>query len=166
MMHPKAQACLQHGIFDGLKSFRELEARIGALATAQERGAAFEVFVEGYLATLAVEKAKAVWPGSRIPPSLCKRLALRPKDMGVDGIMETQLGELHAYQAKFRTGRPVLSWSELSTFIGLADRADARMLVTNCDSFAGVVGERARFYAITGNDLDKLTPADFADIRA
>lgn len=80
--------------------------------------------------------------------------------------METQLGELHVYQAKFRSGRPSLNWTELSTFIGLADRADARVLVTNCDTFAGVVGERARFYAITGNDFDKLTPADFAAIRA
>ena len=26
--------------------------------------------------------------------------------------------------------------------------------------------ERARFYAITGNDFDKLTPADFAAIHA
>jgi len=39
--HPKAPRYLQRGIFDGLKSFRELEARISALATAQERGAAF-----------------------------------------------------------------------------------------------------------------------------
>ena len=129
--HSKSQACLQRGIFDGLKTFRELEERIGALSTAQERGAAFEVFTEAYLATLAVEKAKAVWPGSRIPPTLRKRLALRVTDMGVDGIIETQLGELHAYQAKFRTGRPSLNWTELSTFIGLADRADARVLVTN-----------------------------------
>ena len=79
--------------------------------------------------------------------------------------METQLVELHAYQAKFRTGRPSLNWTELSTFIGLANRADARVLVTNCGTFAGVVGERARFYAVTGNDLDKLTPPDFATIR-
>ena len=163
--HSKSQACLQSGIFDGLESFRELEARIVALPTAQERGAAFEVFAEAYLAVLAVEKAKAVWPGSRIPPTLLKRLALRTADRGVDGIIETQLGEVHAYQAKFRTGRPSLNWTELSTFIGIADRADARVLITNCDTFAGVVGERTAFYAITGNDLDKLEPQDFAAIH-
>ena len=118
--HSKSEACLQRGIFDGLKSFRELETRISALPTAQERGAAFEVFAEAYLAVLAVEKAQAVWPGSRIPPTLRKRLALRTADMGVDGIIETQLGEVHAYQAKFRTGRPSLNWTELSTFIGIA----------------------------------------------
>ena len=49
--HSKTQACLQRGIFDGLKSFRELETRIRALAKPPERGAAFEVFVEAYLTT-------------------------------------------------------------------------------------------------------------------
>ena len=92
--HSKGQVCFQRGIFDGLKCFRELEARISALASAQERGAAFEIFVEAYLATLSVQKAKAIWPGSRITPTLRKRLALRTADMGVDGVMEMQLGHL------------------------------------------------------------------------
>lgn len=160
--HPKARTYLQRGIFDGLKRFRELEARIGALATGQERGDAFEVFAEAYLATLAVEKAKQVWPGARVPHSLRKRLALPSADKGVDGVFETQLGEHHAWQAKFRTDRPSLTWDELSTFIGLADRVDARVLITNCDNFSGVLGQRTRFYAITGNDLDKLEPRGFA----
>ena len=164
--HPKAPRYLQRGIFDGLKNFRELEARISALATAQERGAAFEVFAEAYLATVAVEKAKQVWPGASVPPSLRKRLALTIGDNGVDGVFETQLGEYHAYQSKFRTGRPSLTWDELSTFIGLADRVEQRVLITNCDRFAGLVKERTAFYAITGNDLDKLEPRDFAAIRA
>ena len=164
--HPKATLYLQSGLFDGLKSFRELEARISALATAKERGDAFEVFAEAYLATVAVEKAKQVWPGASVPPSVRKRLALTIGDNGVDGIFETPLGETHAYQAKFRTSRPSLTWDELSTFLGLADRVDQRVLITNCDRFAGVVKERTAFYAITGNDLDKLTPADFAAIRA
>ncbi|MDQ3621848.1 MAG: hypothetical protein M3463_05065 [Verrucomicrobiota bacterium] len=58
--HPKALAYLQWGIFDELKSFREFEARISALSIMGEGGAAFEVFVEAYLATLAVEKAKGI----------------------------------------------------------------------------------------------------------
>lgn len=164
--HPKAPSYLQCGIFDGLKSFRELEARISALGTAQERGDAFEVFAEAYLATVAVEKARQVWPGARVPPSVRKRLALTIGDNGVDGIFETPLGETHAYQAKFRTGRPSLTWDELSTFLGLADRVDQRVLITNCDRFAGLVKERTAFYAITGNDLDKLEPQDFAALRA
>jgi len=108
--HPKALSCLQRGIFDELTSFRELEARVSGLATKQQRGDVFEVFVEAYLATLSIERAKDVWPGARVPHSLRKRLALPGADKGVDGVFETQLGEYHAYQVKFRTGRPSLTW--------------------------------------------------------
>src|SRR5947208_4303102 len=164
--HPKTRSYFQGGLFDGLASFRELERRISGLATKGERGNAFEVFAEAYLATVAVEKAKHIWPGASVPHSLRKRLALTIGDKGVDGIFETQLGEYHAYQAKFRTSRPSPTWDELSTFIGLADRVEQRLLFTNCDRFADVVKPRIRFYAITGNDLDKLQPQDFAVIRA
>jgi superfamily II DNA or RNA helicase len=157
---------LRHGLFDGLTSFPELEQRITNFPTALERGEAFEVFAEAYLATLAIQKAKRVWPGKSVPHSLRMRLALTLGDKGVDGVFETELGEYHAYQAKFRTGRPSLTWDELSTFIGLADRVDHRVLFTNCDRFADVVKQRTGFYAVTGNDLDRLQPADFAAIRA
>jgi superfamily II DNA or RNA helicase len=164
--HPKTRTYFQRGLFDGLTSFRELEGRISGFATKGERGDAFEIFAEAYLATVAVEKAKHVWSGASVPHSLRKRLALTVGDKGVDGIFETQLGEHHAYQAKFRTGRPSLTWDELSTFIGLADRVEQRVLFTNCDRFADVVKQRIGFYAINGNDLDKLEPQDFAVIRA
>ena len=163
--HPKAPLYLKGGIFDELTNFRELENRICALETPQERGEAFEVFAEAYLATVAVTKAQQVWPGASVPPSLRKQLALTIGDMGVDGVFETPLGEYHAYQVKFRTGRPSLRWDELSTFIGLADRVERRVLITNCDRFADVVKERTAFYAITGNDLDKLGPEDFSAIH-
>jgi superfamily II DNA or RNA helicase len=163
--HPKTRSYLQRGLFDWLTSFRELEGRISGLATRGERGNAFEIFAEAYLATVAVEKAEHVWPGASVPYTLLKRLRLTIGDKGVDGIFETQLGEHHAYQAKFRTGRPSLTWDELSTFVGLADQVDQRVLITNCDRFADVLEQRSGFYAITGNDLDKLEPQDFAVIR-
>ena len=83
----------------------------------------------------------------------------------MDGVFATQLGGHHAYQVKFRTGRQSRTWDELSNFIGLVDRVDRRALITNCDRFADVVKERTAFYAITGNDLDKLAPQDFAAIH-
>ena len=89
--HPKAQSYSMRGIFDGLNSFRELEPRIGGFATAQERGEAFEVFAEGYLATVAVKKAKQVWPGLSVPHSLRKRLVLTLRDNGVDGSLKRSL---------------------------------------------------------------------------
>lgn len=71
--HPKTRSYFQRGLFDGLTSFRELEGRISGLATKGERGAAFEVFAEAYLATVAVEKAKYVWPGASVPHSLSSK---------------------------------------------------------------------------------------------
>jgi hypothetical protein len=90
--HPKTRSYFQRGLFDGLTSFRELEGRISGLATKAERGDAFEVFAEAYLATVAVEKAKKVWSGRSVPHSLRKRLALTVGDKGVDGVFEAQLG--------------------------------------------------------------------------
>ena len=127
---------------------------------------ALEVFAEAYLATVAVEKAKHVWPGANVPHSLRKRLALTIGDKGVDGIFETQLANTcRLYQAKFRTGRPSLTWDELSTFIGLADRVKQRVLFTNCERFADVVKQRTGFYAITGNDLENSSRQDFLHSR-
>src|SRR5204863_5436992 len=106
-IHPKTRSYFQRGLFDGLTSFRELEERISGLATKGERGNAFEVFAEAYLATVAVEKAKHVWPGANVPHSLRKRLALTIGDKGVDGIFEAELGEYHASSSEIPHGPSV-----------------------------------------------------------
>ena len=94
--HPKTRSYFQRGLFDRLTSFRELERRISRLATKRKRGDAFEVFAEAHLSTVAVEKAKHVWPAASVPPSLRKRLVLTIGDKGADGIFETQVREFHA----------------------------------------------------------------------
>ena len=48
------------GLFSGLTSFAELEKRIVDLPTRQQRGDAFEVFAEAYLATQKVNQASFV----------------------------------------------------------------------------------------------------------
>src|SRR5438046_7660995 len=111
-IHPKTRSYFQRGLFDGLTSFRELERRMSGLATKGERGNAFEVFAEAYLATVAVEKAKHIWPGASVPHSLRKRLALTIGDKGVDGILETQLSDYHAYHAKLGPSVLALPWND------------------------------------------------------
>ncbi|MDA0799733.1 MAG: Helicase associated domain protein, partial [Chloroflexi bacterium] len=86
--------------------------------------------------------------------------------MGADGIYETLDGRHNVYQAKFRTGRPSLSWRELSTFFGLTDAVDERVLITNCNDLPDIVEARGGFHCIRGNDLDRLGPADFKAIAA
>ena len=163
--HPKAGLYLQGNLFDGLARFTDLEQRIADLPTKQERGDAFEVFVEAYLSTQPLHQAKTVWPFSAIPLAIKDRFALGQSDVGADGVFETHLGDYHAYQAKFRTDRPSLTWEELSTFMGLTDQIAERVVITNCDELSTVLSDRRGFYAIRGTDLDRLQAEDFEAIR-
>src|SRR5439155_6569970 len=107
-----------------VQHFSELERRIEALTDEKQKGDAFEVFAETYLATQRVEMAKHVWPDKLIPPSIRKRLRLSARDVGADGVIETAPGKHRAYQVKFRSGRAPLTWSETATFFGVTDHCD------------------------------------------
>jgi predicted helicase len=125
--HSRARYFLARGLFDRLESFADLEARISALPE-KERGDAFEVFAEAYLATQKIVEAEKVWPDDQVPISVLRECRLPLKDMGADGVYKTLSGQYSAYQSKFRTGRPALGWQELSTFMGLTDQAGKRFL--------------------------------------
>ena len=133
--HPKASTFVQKRLFAGLSVFAELERRIADLPEEKSRGDAFEVFAEAYLATQRKHDAETVWPFPSVPNDLLKSFKLGTQDYGIDGVLKTRLGNHSAYQVKFRTGRPALTWRELSTFMGLADSPNihSRILLTNCD---------------------------------
>jgi len=57
-------------LFERLEGFADLEARIAALPTQQDRGDAFEVFAEAYLATQKLVGAEEVWPADQVPWAL------------------------------------------------------------------------------------------------
>ena len=166
--HPKATFFVQRQLFAGLTSFAELEQKIAALPDEQSRGAAFEVFAEAYLATQRKYDAAQVWPHGSVPLDVLKNLGLTQQDQGVDGVLQTLLGQFNAYQIKFRTGRPALTWRELSTFIGLADspHIHSRVLLTNCDELPAVLNDRQGFFCIRGSDLDRLETDDFCAMAA
>lgn len=155
------------GIFTDLNCFKDLEARIVSLSIEKDRGDAFEVFAEAYLATQTVAQAKEVWPQNSAPSQLLKKLCLPvSKDMGTDGLVELKDGRIASYQAKFYTGRPSLNWSILSTFFAISDRVNHTIIFTNSDTLAATVEKRKNFIAIRGTDLDKLTPQDLEVIHA
>jgi len=166
--HPKATFFVQRHLFSGLTSFAGLEQKIAALPDEQSRGAAFEVFAEAYLATQRKYDAAQVWPHGFVPLDILKNLGLTQQDQGVDGVLQTLLGQFNAYQIKFRTGRPSLTWRELSTFTGLADspHIHSRVLLTNCDELPTVLNDRQGFFCIRGSDLDRLEAGDFRAIEA
>ncbi len=164
--HSQSAKFTATGIFNGLKSFKELEARISALPLEKERGDAFEVFAEAYLATQPICQAKEVWPQNSAPSALLKKLGLPvSRDMGTDGLIGLKDGCMASYQAKFYTGRPSLNWGVLSTFFAISDRVAHTIIFTNSDTLASTIEERHNFVAIRGVDLDRLTPADFSAIE-
>jgi len=169
--HSKARAFAQSELFAGLKSFEELETRIEKLPTPQERGAAFEVFAEAYLATVRRADFAEIYPQDTAPVGRLKQVGLTSYDLGADGVA-ISLGphaECSGYQVKFRSGRTSLTWKDLSTFFGQCDSPllAHRVLVTNTDTLPEeALRLRHRFYAIRGSDLDKLAQGDFASIAA
>ncbi len=166
--HSKAGRFVQQRLFSGLSTFTELEARIAGLPDEKSRGDAFEVFNEAYLATQRKHDAETVWPLASVPTEILANLQLAVLDYGVDGVLKTRLGKFSAYQVKFRTGRPALTWRELSTFMGLADSPNihSRILLTNCDELPSVLNDRQGFFCIRGSDLDRLEADDFRAIEA
>ncbi|MCR4289339.1 MAG: Helicase associated domain protein [Candidatus Scalindua sp.] len=164
--HHKTGFFLKIGLFDNLTDFAELEARISKLPTTVEVGDAFEVFAEAYFFTQKIEQAEEVWPFKSIPSAIKEDLSLgtNQQDMGVDGAYKTTSGTFNAYQAKFRTDRPSLTWTEISTFMGLTDNVNQRVLFTNSNDITSVINERSGFHCIRGNDLDRLDKKDFETI--
>ena len=74
-----------------------------------------------------------------MPNDILGNLQLATQDYGVDGVLKTRLGKFSAYQVKFRTGRPALTWRKLSTFMGLADSPNihSRILLTRASGRCG-----------------------------
>ena len=165
--HSKTSHFLHLGLFDDIACFTDLERRIERLETTQERGDAFEVFAQAYLATQKIVQAKTVWSFEHLPEMLKQKIAIdTPRDMGVDGAFETVKGDQCAYQVKFRTGRASLPWKEISTFMGLTEQVDERVLFTNSEEIPDLMDDRKHFYCIRGSDLDRLEKSDFKAIKA
>lgn len=165
-LHPKASFFARNGFFHDLESFQELESRISKIQEDKEKGDAFEVFTEAYLATQRRHEAKCIWPAGTAPLELLQKTGITTSDYGIDGLYQTILGDLNAYQVKYRSNRPSLTWRELSTFIGLADSPNIknRVLITNCDDFPDLLNQRGNFFCIRGADLDRLDKDAFKEI--
>jgi superfamily II DNA or RNA helicase len=122
-LHQKAREFAKSGLFAGVTSFGELEARIAAIPENKGKGDAFEQLVKAFL-LLDPEyatKISEVWIHHEVPSAIRKKLHLPDSDQGIDLIAKTKQGEFWAIQCKYRTDstRPI-PWREISTFTGLA----------------------------------------------
>jgi predicted helicase len=164
--HVNAKSLVQSGLYDDLKSFAELEQRISKLGseTTKVVGDAFEVFVEGYLATHQKLQADAVWLVGQVPLAIRQELNLPRDAKGIDGVFRTRTGTLVPYQVKFRSKRAYLTYTEIAPFLGLTERAADRIVFTNSNGLAADVKNRDAMRTVRGIDFDDLTKNDFQAI--
>lgn len=166
--HPRASAMVASGLFDGIHSFAELETRISALGADENTkaiGDAFEIFVEGYLATQQKMLCDEIWIVSQIPADTRKRLNLPNDPKGIDGVFRTRLGSEVPYQVKFRSNREYLTYTDLAPFLGLTERGTSdRIVFTNSNELAGDVKNRDGVRTVRGIDFDELTPEEMEAI--
>src|SRR5262249_29987549 len=157
--HANAGLLIRRGLYDNLHSFAELEQRISALGDENSKavGDAFEVFVEGYLATHQKLQAEAVWLVGQVPQGIRQQMNLPNDAKGIDGIFRTRTGVLVPYQVKFRSQRAYLTYTEIAPFLGLTERATDRIVFTNSNELAEDVKNRDAMRTVRGIDFDDLT---------
>src|SRR6516162_6181426 len=166
--HPNAGLLIRRGLHDNLHSFTELEQRISALGDENSKavGDAFEVFVEGYLATHQKMQAETVWLVGQVPLDIRQQLNLPNDTKGIDGIFRTRIGTLVPYQVKFRSQRAYLTYTEIAPFLGLTERAADRIVFTNSNELAEDVKNRDAMRTVRGIDFDDLTVYELGAISA
>src|SRR5215469_11461046 len=164
--HANAGLLIRRGLYDNLRAFAELEQRIGALGDENSKvvGDAFEVFVEGYLATHQKLQAEAVWLVGHVPQGIRQQMNLPNDAKGIDGIFRTRTGTLVPYQVKFRSQRAYLTYTEIAPVLGLTERATDRIVFTNSNELAEDVKNRDAMRTVRGVDFDDLSEDDFRAI--
>src|SRR2546427_1999265 len=166
--HANAGLLIRRGLYDNLHSFAELEQRISALGDENSKavGDAFEVFVEGYLATHQKLQAETVWLVGQVPQVIRQQMNLPNDAKGIDGIFRTRTGVLVPYQVKFRSQRAYLTYTQIAPFLGLTERATDRIVLANSNELAEDVKNRDAMRTVRGIDFDDLTIDDLRAISA
>jgi hypothetical protein len=83
--HPRTDEFVAQGLY-AVNSFKELEVKISALETKDERGVAFEVFAEAFLVTQEGIDPDHYWPQGKIPLVVQENLGLPRNDFGIDSV--------------------------------------------------------------------------------
>lgn len=165
--HTAAQAFIKKGFFDGLKSFRDFEQRTERLGNTKEVGDAFEILVEAYLYLNPVLKAKDVWLVGEVPMTIRTRLNLPRGTKGIDGVYEDAAGNLIPYQAKYRTDKDTLSYTEVSSFLGVTENSlKDRVIFTNARKLASDITNRKGLRTVRAERFQALEEEDFNRIHA
>ena len=164
--HKEAQTFLRKGFFEGLKSFRDFEARTEKLANTKEVGDALEILVEAHLHLDQVLKAKNVWVVGDIPLNIRKSLNLPADSKGIDGVYEDASGNIIPYQVKYRTDKETLPYGEVSSFLGITEESlKDRVIFTNARNLATDITKRKGLRSFKAAQFHSLTEEDFSRIH-
>jgi superfamily II DNA or RNA helicase len=165
--HAQAPVLISQGVFDSVKTFRDFEQKVSDLGevNTKAQGDAFEIFVEAYLATQPILQCQETWLVGDIPVEIREALNLPNDSKGIDGVYKSMLDDYVPYQVKFRSNRPALGFNEVAPFLGITEKATDRLLITNCDTIAIDVQNRAGIRSLRGVDFDQLTDEDFTVIE-
>jgi len=165
--HKEAQVFLRKGFFEGLTSFRDFETRVEKLANTTEVGNAFEILVEAYLHLDPVLNAQEVWLVGNVPLSIRKRLNLPADTKGIDGVYQDTAGNLIPYQVKYRTDKDTLSYTEVSSFLGMTEESlQDRVIFTNARGLADDISNRKGLRSVRAAQFHGLEAEDFSRIHA
>ena len=165
--HKEAPSFVRRKFFEGLKSFQDFEARTEQLSNTKEVGDAFEILVEAYLYLNPVLKAKEVWLVGEVPSRIRTRLNLPADTKGIDGVFEDTDGNLIPYQAKYRTDKNILSYTEVSSFLGVTEESlKDRVIFTNARELAGDITKRKGLRSVRASQFHGLAEEDFSRINA
>jgi superfamily II DNA or RNA helicase len=162
-LHPKAQYWIRQGIFDDLRSFDVFENRVNKIIEEKDRGDAFEIFIEGYLATQMITQCVKHWVVGDIPLSLRERYKLPRDPTGIDGIYEVHDGSKVAYQVKYRQNHR-LTFSEVAEFLGITEQFSDRVIFTNAAKLSDKAVTRTRW--VNAEAFRALSPEAFKSIEA
>jgi predicted helicase len=144
VLHPKAPYWIRQGIFDDLRSFDVFENRVNKIIEEKDRGDAFEIFIEGYLATQPITQRVRHWVVGNIPLDLRERFKLPKDGTGIDGIYETHDGSNVAYQVKYRQ-KQQLTFAEVAPFLGITEQFSDRVIFTNATTLSDKAVVRTRW---------------------
>ena len=172
-INPYARDILKKNIFKNINSFYELENRIansgdiGGRGIETTKGDIFEIFVEALLNVNKKYKKNKVYPSFATPSKLKNKLSLSlsKTEMGFDGVYEEN-NLTSIYQVKYRNIKNgSLTWRELSTFIGVSEKAHIRHLFTNIDNISNEFLKKERIIITSRKDFIKLKKIEFTEIE-
>ena len=144
--HSKAVCWVRSGVFDGLKSFTDFEAKVNKVPEEKDRGDIFEIFIEGYLATQPITQCVKYWVVGDIPLTLREKYNLPRDATGIDGIYETHVGNHIAYQVKYRQ-KSNLTFAEVAPFLGITEAFTDRVIFTNASTLSNKAIVRTRWFS-------------------